>query len=170
VTSPRHTPRSGRRRRAVLIAGLTACSLTATACTLGQATSFSGRADAACRQVADEVGPVPANPDPTEQLQYALDRYTDVERAVAEISSDVAFPGGARGRALRRDWIDPAEQSLRDGWDDLRRLSRAVAAGDDERAAAEFTAARSAGTAGVRPATIRAAGLDACAQLFTPVP
>ncbi|MCW2529535.1 MAG: hypothetical protein JWM76_4395 [Pseudonocardiales bacterium] len=137
-----------------------------TGCTLGQSSSFTGRADASCRQASDDISKASPTADPVTMLGDALDRYTDVERVVSEIASDVSFPGGARGRTLRSDWLEPARRSLRTGRDDLDTLRAAVRTGDRTEQATAYHAALTAGTVGVKPASLQALDLPSCAALF----
>jgi hypothetical protein len=139
-----------------------------TGCTLGQSSSFTGRAEASCRQAASEIKSASPTSDPVALLGNALDRYTDVERVVAEIASDVSFPGGSRGQTLRRDWLEPARSSLRTGRDDLDALRAAVRSGDQAAQTKAYRAALTAGTVGVKPAALQTLDLPLCATFFTP--
>jgi hypothetical protein len=147
-----------------------ALSIGLTGCTLGQSSSFSGRAEASCRQASADIKTASPTSDPVALLGNALDRYTDVERVVSEIASDVSFPGGARGQTLRSDWLEPARSSLRTGRDDLDTLRAAVRSGDRTAQITAYQAALTAGTVGVKPASLQALDLPACATLFTAPP
>ncbi len=166
--------RSGRRAHPTTAgAGLVAALLVLSGCTLGQASSFTGRADDACAKASSAIRALDPPTDGVPALSYALDRYTDIERLVSEVAEDVGFPGGASGTALKQRWIAPARASLKAGLDELEALREAVRAvpADHAAIASALAVAGRAGTGGVDVAYLAAHGLAACAATFSdPVP
>jgi hypothetical protein len=151
----------------MVLAAAAVISSLLSACTLGQASSFRGRAEASCRQIVTAASERALPKTNVDRLAYALDRYSDMDRVVAEVSSDISFPGGQNGRQLRDQWIDPARRSLRAGWDDLNRLREAIRSGPAGAIGPAYAAALQAGTVGVDRAGLRSDDLSTCATAFT---
>lgn len=147
---------------AIVVAALTGC-------TLGQARTFAGRAEDACAKASRSISTLDRRTTEVDAVAYVIDRYAILERLVAEIAGDTAFPGGDRGRRLRRIWIDPARASLRAGRDAMTVLRRAVAVHAPTDATV-FASAAAAGTSGVDTAALTGAGFARCAAAFTAGP
>ncbi len=159
-----------------LIGLLAAAALTVTGCAVRRPTGFTGRSDSFCSDAMKVIAGLSAPTEPAKQLQYALDRYTAVEKAVSELT-DSSLPGGSAGDQLRARWLRPARASLTDGRAALVRLRTAVNAvspADRDRttsassSAAAFELTQAIGTQGVDVGLLRAHGLTQCAALFTP--
>jgi hypothetical protein len=157
----------GRRLRVAAAAVAAAATVTAvSACTLGEPASFSGRADQTCRRAVLSVGRLDNATTGTRALVFASERYAIIERVVTEISTDVGFPDGARGRTLRSGWIDPARASLRAGLADLKTLAAAIDRAGTGVIPEALNSALTAGTSGVDTQLLRAEGMPWCASLF----
>ncbi len=146
---------------AILAAGLLA------GCDLGHPGGYVARSNSYCEQTSTQIAKLDAPTTPKKQLQYALDRYTLVERLVSEMTES-NLPGGQEGRDLKSRWLHPAEVSLVDGRSALTDLRSAVEADDRARADAAFDRADAIGTRGVDAALLEERGLARCATLFTP--
>jgi hypothetical protein len=137
------------------------------ACNLGHPAGFVAGSNAFCSQAATQIGKLDRPKTLKEQIQYATDRYTIVERLVSEMT-DSSLPGGTDGAQLRAEWLQPARASLTDGRTVLAALSSAVGDHDTASATKEFTASLAIGTSGVDTALLQAHRLDSCAKVFEP--
>ena len=164
MTSP---DRVRRRRTGAFAAAILAIG-GLTGCTLGESSTFAGRGQDSCEKTSSQIAALTRPISPVDRIGYALDRYTDVERLVSEISSDVSFPGGIRGATLRRGWLEPSRASLREGRVHLQALRVAVQSGDRAEQDRAFAESIRAGTVGVEPAALKANGLTSCVAVFAP--
>ena len=140
--------------------------LTSTACTVGRPMAFTARTNSFCSDAVTGIAKLAEPTSPIEQMQYAMDRYTIVEKAVSELT-DSRLPGGTSGQQLRERWLRPARAALDRGRTALQDLRDAVHAHDVGAATTEFAAARSVGIEGVDTALLSAKGLGRCATLFS---
>jgi hypothetical protein len=134
---------------------------------VGQPTKFTPRANADCAKLTRAISRLDRADTGVTALSYAIDRYTDIERLVAEIATDTGFPGGSTGRQLRQQWVQPAQASLRQGRIDLNTLRAAVRAGDVPAQKSAFAAASIAGSAAVDTTALSGRGLGKCAVAFS---
>jgi len=137
-----------------------------TSCAVGRPLGFTSRTNSFCSDALVSIAKLKAPTSPLRQIQYAMDSYSALEKAVSQLT-DSSLPGGETGAALRERWLRPARTSLTEGRATLRQLRDAVH--DDNRTAADaaFAATRQVGRAGVDTALLSASGLDRCARLFT---
>lgn len=136
-------------------------------CDLGHPGGFTARSNSYCAQSARQINALARPADAQQQLQYAIDRYTAIERLVSEMT-DSSLPGGQDGTQLRQRWLRPARASLVDGRAVLAALRDAMNRHDVARADAEFDRSLAIGTQQVDTALLRASGLSDCASVFTP--
>jgi hypothetical protein len=137
------------------------------ACNLGHPGGFTAGSNAFCRQASAAIAKLDRPDSPKEQLQYATDRYTVVERLVSEMT-DSSRPGATFGRQVRDDWLRPARASLVAGRTVLIDLRAAVTTSDAGAAASAFDRSQAIGTQGVDTGLLRAHGLLDCAKVFQP--
>jgi hypothetical protein len=138
-------------------------------CAAGQPREFTARANQLCADVSRTVSGLPTATEGTEALRWSMRRYTDMEHLVAQLTDDLAIPGGTSGAELRDRWLRPARASLVRGLDDLDDLRQAIRR-DPAAVRPALTASLRAGTAGVDTAYLDRAGLAACALTFNPTP
>ena len=148
-------------------AAATLAALLLAGCAVGRPTSYAGRSNSFCGDALTTIAKLKPPTDPRSQMQYAIDRYSAVEKTVSELT-DSSVPGGSAGQHLRERWLRPARTSLADGRAVLERLQEAVSAGDRPAAAKAFEAASAVGISGVDAALLETLGLTRCATLFTP--
>ena len=131
---------------------------------------FADRADAACAKAGRTIDRLAITGDTsagtaTAALRTALDRYKVIELLISELTEG-ARPGGADGRAIEDNWLDPARRSLAERQADLLALSHAVRDGDDARVPELTDLAARAGVDGVDAGYLSDNGMPACAALF----
>ena len=131
---------------------------------------FADRADAACAKAGRTIDRLAITGDTsagtaTAALRTALDRYKVIELLISELTES-ARPGGADGRAIEDNWLDPARRSLAERQSDLLALSHAVRDGDDARVPELADLASRAGVDGVDAGYLGDNGMPACAALF----
>jgi hypothetical protein len=152
------------RKTRLLAAGLPLILLTG--CALGRPQAFTARSNSFCSDALRGIDKLPAPATTLQQMQFATDRYTIVEKAVSELT-DSRLPGGRVGDDLRARWLRPARADLSQGRVVLGQLRDALRAEDAAAATGAFDRARAVGTAGVDTTMLRTQGLDRCAVLFT---
>jgi hypothetical protein len=151
-----------------IVAALAAVgALTLTGCDFGHPGGFTARSNSYCRDTTTVIAKLVTPTSPKTQLQFALDRYTDIERLVSELT-DATRPGGTEGDQLNQRWLRPARASLTDGRAVLAQLRSAANAGDRAGATTRFGESLAIGTVGVDAAYLRSVGLTDCADAFGP--
>lgn len=148
-----------------LVAALCLAGAVLAGCDLGHPGGYVARSNSYCNQTSTQLAKLDVPETAKEQLGYAIDRYTLIERLVSEMIES-SLPSGDEGRQLRDRWLTPARLSLTDGHDALTRLRVAVESADRPAADAAFAQARLLGTTDVDVGLLRARGLTRCATLF----
>lgn len=130
--------------------------------------SPSTRLAGICTDVVTGTGAIPAyrTSDPTSAVQYALARFTLVERAVST-AREASLPT-ADATTLRHVWLEPAVTSLATWSVRLETLRVAAVARNSTALAAALPPALAVGTVGVDVGALGRAGLPSCARAFTP--
>ncbi len=136
-----------------------------TGCDLGHPGGYVARSNSYCAQTSRAIAGLARPVTADQQLRFALDRYTLVEKLVSEMT-DSARPGGGTGATLDADWLVPARRSLADGRTDLAGLRAAVRSHTPT--AAAFARTLAIGTVGVDTTSLRTLHLSDCALTFTP--
>jgi hypothetical protein len=139
-------------------------------CDLGHPGGFTARTESYCAQYSTQLSKLDQPKTlttPKAQLQYAIDRYTDIERLVS-VFTDASLPGGKLGQQLRAQWLRPARASLLIGRTVLAQLRVAANTHDVSQANAAFSRSLAIGTQGVDTTLLRAQGLTTCSQVFQP--
>ncbi len=166
MTSPRPARTGPGRRWAGLALATVLGGSILSGCAVGRPLGFTGRSDSYCSDALRIIGRLDRPQTSLEQIQYATDRYTALEKTVSELT-DSPLPGGTTGDGYRTHWLRPARASLASGRTVLASLQAAVAAGDAPAATRSFEAALTIGTAGVDVGLLSRHGLNQCARLFT---
>jgi hypothetical protein len=148
------------------VAAATLAAFLLVGCAVGRPTSYTGRSNSFCADALSTIATLTSPRNPRGQMQYAVDRYTALERTVSELT-DSALPAGSTGRQLRDRWLRPARTSLADGRTMLGQLQQEVSADDRVGAAKAFETASTVGIDGVDITLLKARGLTRCATLFT---
>jgi hypothetical protein len=149
----------------VLLTGLATVLLAG--CAVGRPQAFTARSNSFCSDALIGIGKLRDPHTPLEQMQYALDRYTLVEKAVSELT-DSSLPGGSTGDELRTKWLRPARAALTQGRTVLAGLREVIHDGDSASITRAFDVARNIGTEGTDTSLLRTRGLNRCASLFSP--
>lgn len=141
--------------------------LVLTGCALGRPQAFTARSNSFCTDALTGIDKLHPPTTGLQQIRFATDRYTAVEKAVSSLTT-MSLPSGATGAALRERWLRPARASLAEGRTQMKALRDAVHDHDATLATTTFASARNVGTSNVDISLLRSEGLDRCATLFTP--
>jgi hypothetical protein len=128
---------------------------------------FTARSNSFCADASTSIAKLKTPTEPKAQLQYAMDRYAAMEKAVSELT-DSSLPGGDQGEQLRAQWLRPARASLKEGLGTLEQLRQAIKAEDRERVQSAYQRSRNIGTDEQAANLLDTDGLTACSRLFRP--
>ncbi len=134
-------------------------------CAVGRPSGFAGRSNSFCSDAVTAIAALSKPTTPKQQLQYATDRYTAMDKTISELT-DSALPGGDLGSELRTKWLRPARASLTAGRATLGELRDAVRGGSSSTSA--YARTQLIGTEGVDTDLLTQQHLTTCARLFTP--
>jgi hypothetical protein len=149
------------------VAALVLVGSTSTACAVGRPQAFTARSNSFCSEALTSIDKLDEPRSPLAQMQYAIDRYTIMEKTVSELTES-RLPAGNTGDALDAGWLRPARTDVTAGRDELGGLRTAFRSGDAATTDQAFRVARNIGTNGIDLPLLRTHGLDRCVTLFSP--